>query len=596
MSGRDCYPEPRLVNDLSTLMAASRDNAVGNTGQAEPAVILAVADDHDSLARIGRILERRFGADYAIHVERSPAAALTALRDLRDHGRDVALVLAAHRMADMTGIELLAEAATSHRDARRALLTTWGDRSAAESIVKASALGQMDAHILGPGREVDESFCHAVTELLDEWDRQHRPQFQAVRIVGDRWDAYSHGLQDALQRSYVPFGFHDAETTEGQELLKQTPANSELPVAILFDGRVLPRPTPVEIADALGVNTDPSTEVFDVTVIGSGPAGLAAAVYGASEGLSVLVLENEALGGQAGTSSLIRNYLGFPRGLSGANLTHRAYLQAWLLGARFLIGRAATGLRGERGDRVLLLDDGSEVFSRAIILAVGVSYRRIGIDSLEALVGRGVYYGSGVTEAPGMMDEEVHVVGGANSAAQAAIYLSRFAAKVTMLVRGSSLTEMSDYLIRDIERRNNIVVRLNTVVVDARGEDRLRVLTIHDLATDRTEEVPATAVFIMIGASPKTGWLPADIDRDDRGYVLTGDSLLAELERGGTERSLETSTPGVFAVGDVRAGSMKRVASAVGEGSSVIRMVHAYLAGGTTVEPQARSVGRNTGG
>jgi len=565
------------------------------SGHADADVILAVADDDESIARIGRILERRFGADYAIHVERSPAAALTTLRNLRDAGKDVAVVLAAHRMSDMTGIELLAEAAKSHRDARRVLLTTWGDRSAAESIVKASALGQMHAHILGPTRDVDESFCHAVTELLDEWDRQHRPQFQAVRIVGDRWDAYSHGLQDALQRSYVPFGFHDAETTEGQELLKQAPANSELPVAILFDGRVLPRPTPVEIADALGVNTDPSTEVFDVTVVGSGPAGLAAAVYGASEGLSVLVLENEALGGQAGTSSLIRNYLGFPRGLSGADLTHRAYLQAWLLGARFVIGRAATGLGGERGKRVLALDDGSEVVSRAIILAVGVSYRRIGLESLEALVGRGVYYGSGVTEAPGMADEEVYVVGGANSAGQAALYLSRFAARVTMLVRGSSLAEMSDYLVRDIERRTNIAVRLDTVVVAAHGDDRLRMLTIRDVATDRTEEVPATAVFIMIGASPKTGWLPAELERDARGYILTGDSLSAESARDGPAPPLESSMPGVFAVGDVRAGSMKRVASAVGEGSSVVQLVHAHLAGTTTGERQTSGTS-NAGG
>ena len=566
------------------------------TGPAEAAVILAVDDDHVAGTRIERILRRRFGADYTILFERSPSAAIAALDELHQSGKDVALVLAAHRMSDMTGIELLAEVASMHRDARRALLTSWGDRSAAESIVKASALGQIDAHILGPGRDVDESFCHAITELLDEWDRQHRPQFQAVRIVGDRWDAYSHGLQDALQRSYVPFGFYDADSPEGQELMKQTPTTSELPVAVLFDGRVLPRPTPVEIADALGVNTDPGAEVFDVTVVGSGPAGLAAAVYGASEGLSVLVLENEALGGQAGTSSLIRNYLGFPRGLSGADLTHRAYLQAWLLGARFLIGRAATGLRAEQGERVLVLDDGSEVFSRAIIVAVGVSYRRIGIDSLEALVGRGVYYGSGVTEAPGMADEEVYVVGGANSAGQAALYLSRFAAKVTILVRGSSLTEMSDYLIRDIERRNNIAVRLNTVVVDVRGDDRLRMLTIHDAATDRPEDVPATAVFIMIGASPKTHWLPAEIQRDDRGYILTGDSLSTVPRRHGPERPLESSMPGVFAVGDVRAGSMKRVASAVGEGSSVIRLVHAYLADTTTVERQTRSVGTNTGG
>jgi len=569
-----------------------RDEATSIDHPPGAAVIVAVDDDDDSSARIGRVLVRRFGADYQVVREHSPSAALKALDELHRDGKDVALVLAAHGMADMTGIEVLAQVSSKHRHARRALLIPWGDRSTAESIVKASALGQIDAHIVRPWRDADESFCHAVTELLDEWDRNHRPQFEAVRIVGDRWDAYSHGVQDALQRSNVPYRFYEADCAEGRELLERSAESGPLPVAILFDGRVLPRPAPAEIADALGVNTDPGAEVFDVAIVGSGPAGLAAAVYGASEGLRVLVLENEALGGQAGTSSLIRNYLGFPRGLSGADLIHRAYLQAWMLGARFLIGRAASGLRAEPDALVLELDDGSEIRSRTIVVAAGVRYRRMGIDTLEAFTGRGVFYGAGVTEAPGMADEDVYVVGGANSAAQAALYLSRFAARVTVLVRESSLTAMSAYLIRDMEARDNVVVRLNAVVTDGSGDYRLRSLTIRDTAADRIEEVSATAVFILIGASPRTNWLPPDIQRDDRGYILTGDSVPGPPANARLNAPLQTSTPGVFAVGDVRAGSMKRVAAAVGEGSTAMRLVHDYLAGGDAAASRTRDPAR----
>jgi thioredoxin reductase (NADPH) len=550
---------------------------VVTSGSPRPAAIVAV-DEADAEARLRSILKRRFGADYEIVCERTAAATLETLTRLRDDGRDVALVLAGGDAGDMTGIELLARVSAIHRDARRALLITWGDRSTSAGIVKASALGQIDTYVVRPWRDIDEHFCHAISELLDEWDRGHRPPFEAVRIVGHRWDAYSHGLQDSLQRSNVPYRFYEADSPEGRALLGEGMDAGPLPVAVLVDGRVLTRPAAEDIANALGVNTDPGAERFDVTIVGSGPAGLAAAVYGASEGLRVLVLENEALGGQAGTSALIRNYLGFPRGLSGAELTNRAYLQSWILGARFHIGRTATGLRAGSEAHVLVLDDGSEVRSRAIVLASGVSYRRIGIDSLEALVGRGVFYGAGVTEAPGMTGEDVYVIGGANSAGQAALYLSRFAARVTILVRGSSLTEMSDYLIRDIEARDNVVVRLNTVIVDGTGDDRLRTLTLRDSATERTEEASAGAVFIMIGASPRTGWLPPELQRDDRGYILTGESVGGSAG-GDPNPQFQTSVPGVFAVGDVRAGSMKRVAAAAGEGSSAIRLVHEYLAG-----------------
>jgi thioredoxin reductase (NADPH) len=573
-----------------------RDEALSRIPPPRRAAIVAVDDEARSSERLRTILERRFGADYEILTETTAADAVGTLNRLRTEGRDVALVLAGQWMAEITGVELLARVPPIHRDARRALLTTWGDRLAADWIVKAAALGQIDTYIVRPWGDADEQFCHAITELLDEWDRNHRPQFAAVRIVGERWDAYSHGLQDALQRSNVPFHFYEAESAQGRDLLGQAEQAAELPVAVLFDGRALPRPSPAEIAEALGVNTDPSAEIFDVTIVGAGPAGLAAAVYAASEGLHVLVLENEALGGQAGTSSLIRNYLGFPRGLSGADLTHRAYLQAWMLGARFLIGRAAEGLRAEPDAHVLVLDDGSEIRSRAIVLAVGVRYRRIGIDTLEAFVGRGVFYGAGVTEAPGMADEEVYVVGGANSAAQAALYLSRFAARVTVLVRESSLIAVSDYLVRDIEARDNIAVRLNTVAIEGRGDYRLRSLTIRDTASDRSEEVSATAVFIMIGASPRTGWLPRDVGRDNRGYILTGESAPVQVAADGRPNvALQTSIPGVFAVGDVRSGSMKRVAAAVGEGSTAIRMVHDYIASGGRTAASLRDSGDRSG-
>jgi thioredoxin reductase (NADPH) len=548
----------------------------GNDRPAPTTTIVAIDNYPRSRALIQSILERRFGADYRIVVEETAAAGLDALGDLRDEGADVALVIAGSWLLDTNGIDLLAQVPSIHRDAQRALIVAWGDQTF-NTLVKAFALGQIDAFVQRPWHDPDEQFCHAVSELLDEWDRSHRPQFEAVLIVADRWDPDSHALQDALQRSNVPYGFHDAASAEGQELLALAGVTgSPLPVAVLFDGQVLVRPTPGQIADALGVNTDPGTETFDLTIVGSGPAGLAAAVYGASEGLAVLVLENEALGGQAGTSSLIRNYLGFPRGLSGSDLTNRAYLQAWILGARFLIGQAVVTFRSEPDAHVLVLADGAEIRSRAVMLASGVSYRRIGIETLDALVGRGVFYGAGVTEAPGMADEEVFVVGGANSAGQAAIYLSRFAAHVTLLVRGPSLSEMSEYLIRDLHARDNIAIRLGTVVVDGHGKHRLERVMIRDTAADTTEEVRATALFIMIGASPKTGWLPPEVERDERGYVLTGEDLSAEATNAGPP-AFQTSVPGVFAVGDVRAGSMKRVAAAVGEGSSAIRFVHEYL-------------------
>ncbi len=415
--------------------------------------------------------------------------------------------------------------------------------------------------------------------------RAHRPRFEAFQVVGEQWAPRSHEIRDLLSRNSVPFGFHPVDTQEGQALLQGAGATGErLPVVVGFDGRVLVDPSNAELAAALGIKTRPERKTYDVTVVGAGPAGLAAAMYGASEGLLTAVLEHEALGGQAGTSSMIRNYLGFPRGVSGSELAQRASEQAWILGADFIYGPSATGLGTAEPDRVVSLGDGAAATSRVVVLATGVTWRRLGVPSLEALVGVGVFYGAAASEAPAMRGQEVYVVGGANSAGQAAVHLAKYAARVTMLVRADSLARaMSDYLIREIEGTPNIDVRCRTEVVDGQGDGRLTALTLTDRGSGLTETAPATALFILIGAEPHTDWLPDSIRRDRWGFVLTGADLLTDgrlpagwpLER--PPMPFETSLPGVFAVGDVRHGSIKRVASAVGEGSVAIRLIHDYL-------------------
>jgi thioredoxin reductase (NADPH) len=412
-----------------------------------------------------------------------------------------------------------------------------------------------------------------------------------VRIVGEPWSARSHELQDILNRSVVPYAFYPADSEEGRELLAGVDKTSaRLPVVIVFDRQVLVDPSNAEMADAFemsspfGLNTLPDVRNFDLVIIGAGPAGLAAAVYGASEGLRTVVVEKETFGGQAGTSSLIRNYLGFSRGISGSELAWQAYQQAWLFGASFRLARQATALH-QRGERLVVsLSDGTEVAGRAAIVATGASYRRLGAPSLEALQGAGVFYGAADTQAHGMKGQEVYVVGGGNSAGQAARHLSKHASRVTLLVLGESLAaDMSQYLIEEIEATENILVRLNTQVLEGGGQGRLEHLVLKDRASGLTETAPAVALFVLIGARPHTGWLPEKIVRDATGYIITGSDLLRDggppegwpLER--PPMLLETSVPGVFAAGDVRYGSVKRVASAVGEGSIAIQMIHKYL-------------------
>jgi thioredoxin reductase (NADPH) len=550
--------------------------------------VLLLADD-DPRARdvVEKELRKRYGADYEVIAAGSAAEALRLLAALRDDGRPVAVALAGHWMAEMDGTELLARVRDFHGTAKRVLLVDWVDQRTAEPIVQAIGLGRIDAYVARPTTVPDEPFHRAVTELLEEWARSRQPRFQAVRVVGEAWSARSHEIRDLLGRNVIPSGFYPADTDEGKALLDRAgAAAAALPVVILFDGRVLENPSNVEIAGALGVSTSPGPGLYDVAVIGAGPAGLAAAVYGASEGLSTVVLEPEAIGGQAGTSSRIRNYLGFPDGVSGQDLAVRAFTQAWNFGAEYVYGSPATGLRAEGAHRVVTVGDGGEIRTRAVVIATGMSYRRLGIPSLEALTGVGVFYGAATSEAKAVKDREVFVVGGANSAGQAAVHLAGYAARVTMLVRGPSLAEsMSEYLVKQVASTTNITVRHGVEVVDGAGTGRLESLTLRDRGSGATQIVPAAAVFVLIGAEPRTQWLPDDVERDQWGYVVTGTELLAggRPPEGWTPQRppmlLESSLPGVFAVGDIRRGSVKRVASAVGEGSIAIRLVHDYLRG-----------------
>jgi thioredoxin reductase (NADPH) len=554
-------------------------------------VLLAVDDDPNALGRIEHELRQRYGSYYRVACEDSPEAGMRTLQELRAAGEDVAVVLVDQWMPGMTGVEFLTHTRQLYPGAKRALLFERGNRTTREPILQGMALGQIDYYVPKPERAPDEEFHRCLTQFLDEWAREHRPASVAVQIVGDPWAARSHELRDLLGRSGIPQAFAAADSKEGQELLtRMEKTSAQLPVVVVFDRLALVDPSNAEMADAFemispfGLNTLPDVRNFDLVIIGAGPAGLAAAVYGASEGLRTVVVERETFGGQAGTSSLIRNYLGFSRGVSGSELAWQAYQQAWLFGASFRLARQATALH-HRGERLVVsLSDGTEVAGRMVIVTTGVSYRRLGVPSLEALQGAGVLYGAAVTEAQGMKGQEVYVVGGGNSAGQAARHLSKHARHVTLLARGESLaSSMSQYLIKELEAAENIQVRVNTQVVNGGGKGRLEHLVLEDCATKRTEMVPAAALFVLIGARPHTRWLPEEVMRDERGYVITGNDLLRDgslpegwpLER--PPMLLETSVPGVFAAGDVRCGSVKRVASAVGEGSIAIQMVHKYL-------------------
>jgi thioredoxin reductase (NADPH) len=553
-------------------------------GQDTRPIVLVVEDEGDVRARIRGELERRYGSDYRVTCEGSALAALAKLERWRATDEPVALVLADQWMPELTGEEFLARAKTLFPEAKRALLVSfgaWGDRRTADAMLRAMAAGRMDYYVLKPWRRADEFFHRTVTEFLHEWERSSSASPQEVALICKRRSPRAHQLRDLLARNSVPHVVHDTDSREGRRLLAEAgQAGTSHPVVVLLGGGVLVDPTNADLADAYGVSTTlEGRSDFDLAVVGAGPAGLAAAVYASSEGLDTLVVERESIGGQASSSSLIRNYLGFARGVSGSELAQRAYQQAWIFGARFLHAREVTALRPGTGRHVLTLSDGSEASARAVVVATGISYRRLGIPGLDAFLGTGVFYGASVSEARAHAGQEVYVVGGGNSAGQAAIHLSRFAGRVTMLVRRGSLVEtMSSYLIDEIEAAGNIDIRPNSELTACSGDGVLETITLRDRVSGHTEAVPAAALFIQIGAEPYTAWLPPEIRRDAWGYLLTGRDLPVgswPLER--PPLMLETSLPGVFAVGDAREGSTKRVASAVGEGSVVIEQAHQLL-------------------
>ena len=548
-------------------------------------VMLAVDEDAVALREISRELHKRYGEDYRVVCERFPEAALQRLQALEEAGEEVALVLADQWMVGISGTDFLTRAKEISSTAKRALLVGWGDRAATGPILQAMSLGRIDYYVNKPYGDHDERFHRVISEFLYEWAKDRIPKFEHIRVVGEQWSPRSFELRDLLGRNGVLHTFHPSDSREGRELLANTGhKGTRLPVVVLFDGQVLVDPSNSDIADACGVNPTWEKSNFDVVIVGAGPAGLAAAVYAASEGLDTLIVEGEAVGGQAGTSALIRNYLGFPSGVGGAELASRAAEQAWLFGATFLFMRRVTGLRRAGDEIVVNLSCGQDVTAKSVIIATGASYRRLGVPSLEALSGSGVFYGAAVSEARAMRGQEVYVVGAGNSAGQAALHLAKYASRVTLVARGGSLkTSMSRYLIREIENARNVAVSLRTRVVDGGGRGRLENLILEDTVSGITENVPAAGLFVLIGAEPHTGWVPDEIARDEYGYVVTGKDFSRHgyphrgwhLER--LPLMLETSMPGVFAVGDVRRGSVKRVSSAVGEGSIAIQTIHEYL-------------------
>jgi thioredoxin reductase (NADPH) len=562
---------------MGTEPRAERDGA--------PPVLLVADGDPEELRLVARALERRFGADYVVTTATTSADGLETLARLAREGTSVALVAADLRAPGPDSVEFLRRAHALHPGAARAVFVPMAHATVAgpavDPILRASALGQLDLTILKGWVSPEEWLYPQVQQALSAWANAHRARHEHVRLVGERWSPRCHALRDLLTRNAVPFGFYAADSDEGRQLLTEhgLPA-ARLPVAILFDGRALVDPDDRALATAFGVRTEPAAERYDVAIVGAGPAGLGAAVHAASEGLRTVVLEPDALGGQAGASSRIRNYLGFPGGVSGAELTARAYEQARVFGAEFVFTRRATALAMRGEDRAVILSDGAEAIARAVVVATGVSYRRLGIPALDRLVGMGVFYGAAAAEARAMTGEHVVVVGAGNSAGQAALHLARFAARVTLLVRGDVLAaSMSDYLIRELETTPRIEIRPQTRVVDGGGDHRLEAVVVENARTGRREDLRAAAMFVLIGAEPRTEWLAEVLQRDGAGYVSTG----GDVSRAGwpLERApmlLEASVPGVFAVGDVRRGSVKRVAAAAGEGSVAIGSVHAYLA------------------
>jgi len=562
-------------------------------------VLMVVDEDAASLGTLDGTLRRRYGHDYRVISEASLATALGRLRELRAAGSPLAVVMVAATATAAPAAEFLAQARTIQPAAKRVLVVSRGgpaapslrvpvplvrDRQAAVPLLRAIAHGMIDTYLPAPGAGRDEAFHRAVSELLEEWARDAAPAMPAVRIIAHQQSTRAHELRDLLARNGVPYVFHGAESADGQSRLQQAGQDgSTLPVLVMYTGQVLADPPNEQIAALFGLASLPATTV-DVAIVGAGPAGLSAAVYTASEGLSTLLLEREAIGGQAGSSSLIRNYLGFPRGVSGASLATRAFEQAWSFGAIPSVAGPVTGLQPAAGGFTLRLTGGQASHARSVLIATGGSYRRLAAPGVDALLGAGVFYGATGSESTAFAGEHIFIVGAANSAGQAAVNLARYAQQVTIVVRGGSLAaRMSQYLIDEITATPNIDVRTTTQIAAAEGDGKLETLTLHDTKTGSTQIVPASALVVLIGAEPQTGWLPSQIVRDEHGFILTGNDLpqdgdpAASWTQPRPPLPLETSMPGVFSAGDARHGSIKRVASAVGEGSIAATQMYQYL-------------------
>jgi thioredoxin reductase (NADPH) len=551
---------------------------------ADKPIILTVDDDTEVLQAIARDLRHGFGEHFRVIRAESGDRALAILRQLRLANEAVALMLVDQRMPGLSGIELLAEARRLFPDAKKALLTAYADTDAAIAAINEIRL---DHYLVKPWDPPEERLFPIVDDLLDDWTADHPPEFKGIRVIGHRWSQESHIARDFLARNQVPYKWMDlASDPEAEELLELTGnASRRCPILIFPDGQLLEQPTTQQIAEKAGIRGHAEVELYDLIIIGAGPSGLAAAVYGASEGLSTLVIEREATGGQAGQSTRIENYLGFPSGLSGGELSRRAMIQARRFGAKFLLAEEAVSLGNQPGVIRVSLSGGTELGAHSVIIATGVSYRLLEVPGADALAGKGIYYGAASSETSSVRGENIYIVGAANSAGQAAIHFATVARRVTMLVRGGSLSaSMSHYLAERIQATPNIDIRYHSVVEEVCGGDHLEQIVLRDTESGERKIEPASALFVFIGAAPRTGWLDGRIARDAKGFILTGPDVLAN---GGTrdwplERDpilMETCIPGVFAAGDVRLGSGKRVATAVGEGATAVMSIWQYRAG-----------------
>jgi thioredoxin reductase (NADPH) len=565
------------MNPIDTTGAAHPRRAIRarRSTAAKPALFV-LDEDPTSLDVLVGDLARRFGNDFTVRGATSPEAALCALEQIAAADEAVALLLV-HEDA----VDFLARAHTLHPQAKRVLLV---DRnySATSAAVPAITLGDADYHLVRPWFH-DEMMYRAMSEYLSAWTREREPAFELFRIVAAEGDRGLPLLRDVMTRFSMPFGEYDVDSEAGKRLLVEAGLDeTRLPAVIRYDGQVMIDPGLPELARAIGARVHTNIDTCELAIIGAGPAGLTAAVYGASEGLETVMLERAVSGGQAGTSPMIRNYPGFPHGIDGSALMERSCEQAWLMGAHIVFAQEAVALERKGDDRIVHLRDGTQVHARAVIIATGVQWRRLGVPQIDALVGAGVFYGAAVTESRAMVGRNVFVIGAGNSAGQAALHLAKHAATVMLVVRGESLTRsMSNYLIRALEATPKVTVRLRTEVIDGGGGDALEYLRLADRATGSVEEVAADALFIMIGGRPHAQWLSSEIARDDGGYLLTGREILhhtgALWNASREPLPLETSMPGVFAAGDVRHGSIARVAAAVGDGATAVRLVHDYL-------------------